>query len=393
MYRLAASAVNHPDQLNQLWGVFNHRSLTALSRNEIGVTAAVPRPHAPPVGPFSEFRSIPAEDRSFPYPVSHPRFWYFLPKSLWYHRSGDSMGDALERWAGTFDRVPDIYHGCHLYPDAYALGTLSETHETPLTAYAHGTILNEYSTFNRGTRERIRTALQNSAVIFCSGADIEQKVQAIEPEVTTEVVPIGADPTNFPTDRQPELRQELHVPVEKTVVLFCGQFSREKGVADLLDVMNRVEDDSLYFVFIGHGGELRTDVHRALEDDGPPYGNALWKLHPVAVRRWFAVADLFVLPSYSEGRPTVVYEAMASKTPILATTVGGIPEQVVDGRTGWLLEPGDVSELQSRLDHISHQELQKMGRDAENRLREKGWTWEVHARRLIDRHRQILEDR
>jgi glycosyltransferase involved in cell wall biosynthesis len=389
MYNLLASAINHPDQVNTLWGVFNHRSLISLSNDGVAVTALVPRPHAPPVGPFSEFGSIPDQDSSFPYRVVHPRFWYFLPKSLFYHRSGDSMATTVERWIASSGELADVHHGCHLYPDAYALSTLKSP-ETPLTAYAHGTIVNEFGEFNRKTQLRIREAIRQAAHVFCSGYDVADTVQQIEPDSTTSVVPIGATPAHFPTERRSLLRQELNVPDDKRVVLYCGHYSAAKGVNDLVSALEGFDDDSIYFVGIGHGGDLRSDLQQVLAGEGPPHGRALWKLHPVAVRRWFAVADLFVLPSYSEGRPTVIYEAMASQTPVLATTVGGVPEQVEDGTTGWLFEPGDVSAIEEHVTDHTQATVQRMGKAAQSRLEQQGWTWDAHADRIRTVHRDLL---
>ena len=58
-------------------------------------------------------------------------------------------------------------------------------------------------------------------------------------------------------------------------------------------------------------------------------------------------ADLLVLPSYFEARPTVIYEAMAAGTPVLASNVGGIPEMVVDGETGVLVPPREPASMPS----------------------------------------------
>lgn len=391
-YRLVASAINHPDRVNSLWGLFNRRSLTALSRAGVDVTAVVPRPYAPPFGPFSEFSSIPAVDGGNPYPVVHPRFWYLLPKSLFYHRSGDSMAKAVERYLQSTEVAEEVYHACHLYPDGYALGMAGSVDGAPLTAYAHGTILNEFDSFNEKTQTRIRDALASVDVLFCSSEAVRRRARSLDGTVEAAVVPIGATPEHFPTERRSRLRRELNVPPDATVVLYCGRFSRKKGIPDLVEALAGVEDESKYVVAIGHGGEMREDLADCLSGPDPPKGRVLWQLHPVAVRRWYAIADLLVLPSYSEGRPTVIYEAMASETPVLATAVGGVPEQVEDGQTGWLVEPGDVEALRSGIEESSPEELAAMGDAGLARLEEKGWTWDAHAERIGDTHRRLLEE-
>jgi len=391
MYSLLASAINHPDRIHDLWGLFNHRSLDALSRQGVDVTAVVPRPRSPPIGPYSTYREIPERDDSFRYPVSHPRFFYLVPKSLFYHRSGDSMASSLRSWYGDGDVSADVLHGCHVYPDGYALGKLSERHSLPLTTYAHGTIINDYGTFNAPTRKRIRWVLGESETVFCSGADVQSTIGEIEPESDTRVVPLGATPSNFPVERREQLREELKIPSDAIVVLFCGHFDENKGVRDLIEVLPRLTDERLYVVCIGHGGDLRDDLRNTLASEGTPSGRVLWKLPPVVVRRWFACADLLVLPSYSEGRPTVIYEAMAGRTPVLASDVGGIPEQVEPGETGWLIRPGDVDALRSKLQQLDRGQLHRMGVAAERRLRDEGWTWASHAESIVDVHRSLLD--
>ena len=62
-----------------------------------------------------------------------------------------------------------------------------------------------------------------------------------------------------------------------------------------------------------------------------------------------AISDMLVLPSLSEGLPFVVPEAMASGLPVIATRVGGIPEAVIEGETGFLVEPASASGLEQAL--------------------------------------------
>lgn len=389
-YRAVVSALNHPDVVNETWGLFNERSLSSLHAAGVELDVMVPRPYAPPVGPFSSFSRIPDVKDSGAYRVHHPRFWYFLPKRYLYGVTGRSFSKRVTAFAEEQFARPDVAHGCHLYPDGYTMMTYASEHDVPLTTVSHGTLLNEFDDHPASVQRAIRAVLRASDRVLCVSHALQRKASEIEPRVNAEHLPLGATPAHFPTDRRRELRQELDVPVDATVVLYCGHFSEAKGVADLLRVLPTLTDESLYFAFIGHGGDLRWDLVSALSETQTP-GRVLWKRDPVTVRRWFALADTFVLPSYSEGRPTVVYEAMASATPVIASRVGGIPEQVVDGETGWLFDAGDVQTLARLLDSLSVDELRRRGENGLERLREQGWTWEAHADRLTQVHEELID--
>jgi glycosyltransferase involved in cell wall biosynthesis len=70
-------------------------------------------------------------------------------------------------------------------------------------------------------------------------------------------------------------------------------------------------------------------------------------------------ADLFVLPSFTEGLPNVVLEAFAAGVPVVATAVGGTPELVVDGRNGHLVTAGDPDELAGRISDVLADEVRR----------------------------------
>lgn len=388
-YRAVVSALNHPDSVNATWGLFNQRSLRALDGAGVDLDVVVPRPHAPPVGPFSEYSRIPAVDDSGPYTVHHPRFWYLLPKRLFYGLTGRSFSKEVNEYVESQFAVGDVAHGGHLYPDGYAMMRYAEAHDLPLTSMAHGTLLNEFESHLSSVRRAIREVLRRSDRVLCVSHALVERAREIEPAVSAEHLPLGATPSNFPTDRKVALRREFDVPEDATVVLFCGSFREAKGVDDLLEVLPTLTDDRLYFVFIGHAGDRREAIEETLRTSRTP-GRVLWQVDPVVVRRWFALSDLFVLPSYSEGRPSVVYEAMASATPVFASNVGGIPEQVADGKTGVLFDPGDTATLRRLLDSAEPEELRTMGERGLERLRAEGWTWEAHGRRLADVHRELL---
>lgn len=390
-YRAVVSALNHPDAVNETWGLFNKRSLSSLDEVGVDLDVVVPRPYAPPVGPYSSFRNIPEVDGGGAYRVHHPRFWYLVPKRYLYGVSGRSFSNRVTAFAEERFERPDVAHGCHLYPDGLAMMNYADARDIPLTTVSHGTLLNTFDEYPESVQNAVREVLRASDRVFCVSDALKRTALEIEPRANAEQLPLGATPSNFPTDRRAELRRELDVPADATVVLYCGHFSRAKGVEDLLEVLPTLTDDSLYFAFIGHGGDLRWDIVSALDETRTP-GRVLWKRDPVTVRRWFALADAFVLPSYSEGRPTVVYEAMASETPVIASKVGGIPEQVVHGETGLLFDAGDVETLSRLLDSLSVDELRRLGENGLDRLRERGWTWESHADRLTQVHEDLISE-
>ena len=107
---------------------------------------------------------------------------------------------------------------------------------------------------------------------------------------------------------------------------------------------------------------------------------------------WYSIADIFVLPSLSEGRPTVIYEAMSCELPIIATDVGGVSEQVENGHNGFVVKPRDTNTLVDSMTYLlENDDLRKdMGRNSQKRIIEQGWTWDNHAKNVIEIYKKIL---
>lgn len=386
---MVASAINHPDPINNTHGLFNKRSLTALAATGVSINTVVPRPYAPPVGPYSQYSNIPDRYDTGRYVAHHPRFLYAVPKRLFYGLTGRSFANNVVPYIERTFALPDVVHACHLYPDGYAMATFADRHELPMTAVAHGTLLNEFDSHSSSVKRAIRGVLERSDRVLCVSVALQERANELAPEANVEHLPIGANPDHFPTDRSKKLRGEFNIPADATVVLYCGHFTESKGVRDFIRVLPELREENVYVVCIGHGGDLRWDLESALVSNRVP-GRVLWQLDPFVVRRWFAVADVFVLPSYSEGRPTVIYEAMASATPVVATRVGGIPEQIVHGESGWLFEPGDVTTLAQLLTSLQRRDLDATGANGLKRLERKGWTWNAHAQRLAGTHQNLI---
>jgi glycosyltransferase involved in cell wall biosynthesis len=138
-------------------------------------------------------------------------------------------------------------------------------------------------------------------------------------------------------------------------VLFAGRLSPEKGIAELV-----AATDGLNLVVAGDG---------PLRDLVP---SALGFVPHDELQRLYARAAVVVLPSHREGLPVSIVEAMAHGRPVVASAVGGIPELVRDGETGFLVPPGDVQALRGALERLLADPVlrRRMGRAARRRAAE-----------------------
>jgi glycosyltransferase involved in cell wall biosynthesis len=136
------------------------------------------------------------------------------------------------------------------------------------------------------------------------------------------------------------------------VVVSAGRLSREKGFGVLLEAAAGLcrAHPGLGVAVFGEGA-LRGDLEGRIAGLGltgrvvlPGFRTDLDALIPAA--------DVFVLPSFTEGLPNVVLEASAAGVPVVATAVGGTPEVVADGETGSLVPPGDPAALAAKIDAL-----------------------------------------
>jgi glycosyltransferase involved in cell wall biosynthesis len=146
-----------------------------------------------------------------------------------------------------------------------------------------------------------------------------------------------------------DLRKTILGQTKGPLILTVARLVWFKGLNTLIDALPEVVErhTSTKLVIVGDG-ELRADLEAQVEQLGMS-DYVVFTGERDDVPDLLAAADLFVLPSVSEGLPISILEAMASKLPIVATNVGGIPELVVDGETGLLVNAGDVDGMSAAL--------------------------------------------
>jgi glycosyltransferase involved in cell wall biosynthesis len=141
----------------------------------------------------------------------------------------------------------------------------------------------------------------------------------------------------------------------RNIVLFLGRLERRKGIFDLLDAIAalRAHIPDLRLVCAGDGdlGSVARYAERLGIEDAVSLPG--W-VGPAEKQSLMNLAAVYVLPSYAEGLPVSLLEAMASGLPVAATSVGGIPDVVADGINGFLFAPGDSAMLQRLLRRLMH---------------------------------------
>lgn len=152
----------------------------------------------------------------------------------------------------------------------------------------------------------------------------------------------------------------VHMPVLADVtlraqaqVLFLGRLGSGKGIYDLLHAIHRIigRHPNIKLI-LGGDGELERTRETVDQLDIAAYVDLLGWVSGPAKALLLAQSAVYVLPSYAEGLPMSLLEAMSAGLAIVATPVGGIPEAVTDGVEGCLVPPGNVEALSAALDHL-----------------------------------------
>jgi glycosyltransferase involved in cell wall biosynthesis len=145
----------------------------------------------------------------------------------------------------------------------------------------------------------------------------------------------------------------LGIPVDALVVGVVANLSPIKNHAMLLRAAAQLAPrwPSLHLVLVGGDGGSRDDLQQLAVAKGLADRVHFAGQQP-SLPSWHHTFDVSVLTSVSEGMPNSVLEAMAAAKPVVATAVGGVPDAIREGDTGYLVQPGDVNSLADRLNAL-----------------------------------------
>lgn len=186
--------------------------------------------------------------------------------------------------------------------------------------------------------EKIRAAVFVAAV---SSFGVSQLRRLVEPRYwdRIRVVPCGVERAFHEGAAPP--------PADEARFVSVGRLCEQKGQLTLVEAAAILKERGRDFrlTLVGDG-DMRGDIEAAISkyDLGDKIALVGWKT-PAEVRREIEKARVFILPSYAEGLPVSIMEAMALARPVISTFIAGIPELVIPGENGWLAPAGDAERL------------------------------------------------
>jgi glycosyltransferase involved in cell wall biosynthesis len=157
-----------------------------------------------------------------------------------------------------------------------------------------------------------------------------------------------------------ELRHKINIPKDAFIIMSLGRFSKEKGQVHLIEAADKLvrRYNDFYFILVGHGPMeyyLREEIKKRNIENR-------FKLvvDPENAKKYFYVANVFVLPSLREGQSMVLYEAMMAGLPVISSSLDGLKEVIKNKKTGLLVNIADSDELAEKIVYLyNNQKIRK----------------------------------
>ncbi len=271
--------------------------------------------------------------------------------------------DAIAAWrlARIIRSVrPDVVHTHTAKAGAVGRAAALLAGRRPVVVHTfHGHVLRGYfGTLGTLVFRAIETAL----------ARVSDRLVAVSPEVRDELVALRVAPeSKFSVIRlgielEPrvafegdplDVRRRLGIDADRFVVGWFGRMTAVKRTDDLLAALASLRERGVDAVLLLVGdGDDRVRLEQRAFDLGLAR-SCLFLGYQEDVATWYAICDAVVLSSASEGTPVTIIEALAARRPVVATAVGGVPDVVDDGETGFLVRPGDTAAMAERLEVLA----------------------------------------
>jgi len=311
--------------------------------------------------------------------------------------TGPTLYLAISRLVDELHRLADfdVVHGHTLIPDGYAAVRIGRRIGVPVVCTSHGSDGNVYPQSMFAYRKFAQEVVsQADQVIAVSDALRKDLYSLALPKRLIRIIPNSVDAGDFAFCGQDKnaIRRVLGIPQNASVLIFVGTISREKGVYGLVEAFEILAEQQprLHLVMLGNGPDLPRLQEMAASRLGLSRVRLVGQVPHTDVPNWLAASDVFVFPSYHEGMPNAVLETMACGLPVVATSVGGIPEVIQNGMTGLLVAPKDVDALVDATRLLSRDSglRKELGEKARQHMVEH-FLWDQHVADVLSVYKEV----
>ena len=277
---------------------------------------------------------------------------------------------------GSFSRKCYIHKLCK----KYGVADIIHLHSSGFVGF--------YENASERKKKKIRELLTECGCVVALGKEWEQRIERIAPNAKIQV-----------------MNNTIHIPEQCTnqkvdciSFLYLGVLVKRKGVIDLLKAIHQLNENGILksgkVAFnIGGTGECENELRNYVKDNAlTPYVKFLgWVAGKEKIKQ-LQSNQVLVLPSYNEGLPIAILEAISYGMPVVATDVGSVAEAVHDGENGYLYDAGDISALTEGLRKlIVSEDLRRDMAKASRSLAEETFNDEQYFDRLRNVYSQLAE--
>ena len=275
----------------------------------------------------------------------------YLPTDLGYKKLGEKHFKAVQKTIQKNKIEFDLIHAHFAWSSGYAAAKLKERYSVPFIVTTHGYDIYDLPFRSKEWKANVEYVLNKADhIITVSNSNLEC-IKKINVKKPVSVIANGFMRNNFYPRSSKECRKQLNLPLNKRIILTVGILGEVKGQRYLIEAMQEIvkKRKDIICIIVGGGG-LRNRLLRQVKKAGLQNTISLvgMKEH-TEIPTWINACDLFVLPSLSEGNPTVMFECLGCGKPFIGTKVGGIPEVITSEDYGILVEPANSEALAESL--------------------------------------------
>lgn len=195
----------------------------------------------------------------------------------------------------------------------------------------------------------INTVFKKVDLVIALCSDWETHIRAHYPEVNVRTIhnPVDLQQMEF----TPKIKQERDFRV-----IFVGFLIESKGIKDLLNLARQLKDQGkthIKFILAGKGELENYILDYVARHELEQQVNYIGWVSGDTKDQLYRDADLFFLPSYKEGMPMSILEAMSYSLPVVSTNIAGIPDLIDNGKNGFMLKPGDIEGFNQKISQLA----------------------------------------